>query len=395
VNKSICIVSFSPVHRDARVLRQVEYLSKCASITVIGYGQLDSFAETGVSMYSIQPANGNGLMRKVRTLVLLPLGRILPGWAYEAWYWGRSNHQTALARSLESNASVFHANDWNSLPVAVKVSEKTGARIVLDLHEYAPLQSEERWHWRLFVRPMIEYFLRKYASHASVTITVNEAIANRYAEEYNLRPIVIMNSPQYIKTLRPRQTEPNHIRLIHHGSAMRDRRLELMIQAIAYTDSRYTLHFMLAESSQEYTSWLRTLAQRLAPGRVFFHQPVQPSQVVKRLAEFDIGFYLLPFTNYNNMVALPNKFFDFVAAGLAVCIGPSPEMARLTRQYGCGVVTQSFDPEEVAAVLNTLTAADIDQMKNRAIRARRILNADVEMAKLTNLYSELLHSGRQ
>jgi glycosyltransferase involved in cell wall biosynthesis len=199
-----------------------------------------------------------------------------------------------------------------------------------------------------------------------------------------------MNAPQYTKTLRSKQTEPNQIRLIHHGSAMRDRRLELMIQAIAYTDLRYTLHFMLIESSQEYTSWLRSLAHRLAPGRVFFHQPVQPNQVVDRLAEYDIGFYSLPFTNFNNLVALPNKFFDFVAAGLAVCIGPSPEMARLTRQYGFGVVTQSFDPKEVAAALNALTAVDIDQMKSRAVEARRILNADVEMAKLTNLYSNLL-----
>lgn len=129
----------------------------------------------------------------------------------------------------------------------------------------------------------------------------------------------------------------------------------------------------------------------MVPKRVYFHSPVSPQEIVNNLASYDMGFYLLPFTNYNNSVALPNKFFDFIMAGLAVCIGPSPEMARLTNIFEIGVVSDTFEPQEVAAKLNALSALDIDQYKHNAIKARDSLNADVEMQKLVNIYKTLLN----
>jgi hypothetical protein len=46
----------------------------------------------------------------------------------------------------------------------------------------------------------------------------------------------------------------------------------------------------------------------------------------------------------------------------------------------------------MAKILNHLSAADIDHMKLKAIEARRVLNAEVEMGKLTALYAELLET---
>jgi hypothetical protein len=102
-----------------------------------------------------------------------------------------------------------------------------------------------------------------------------------------------------------------------------------------------------------------------------------------------MGIYPLPSQNFNNLVALPNKFFDFITAGLAVCIGPSPEMARLTQQFGFGVVAPSFEPSAIASILRNLNTTDIDQMKLKAIEVRNIFNADVEMNKLVGLYNKL------
>jgi glycosyltransferase involved in cell wall biosynthesis len=113
-------------------------------------------------------------------------------------------------------------------------------------------------------------------------------------------------------------------------------------------------------------------------------------EIVERIAIFDMGIFLLPFSEFNSFAALPNKFFEFIASGLAVCVGPSPEMASLTREFGLGIVVESFDPENVARVLNSLRASDIDRMKLRAIGASKLLNADTEMAKLVDLYRQLL-----
>ena len=84
-----------------------------------------------------------------------------------------------------------------------------------------------------------------------------------------------------------------------------------------------------------------------------------------------------------------------VAAGLAVCAGPSPEMVRLISEYGFGVVAPSFNPSEIAAELNRLTAKDISMMKFKALEARTVLNAEVEMGKLLSLYEQLFAGGRE
>jgi len=398
----VAILSFTRIHMDARVLRQVRYLSQHYPITVVGFGQLGPVAGGSASMLPMPLPLGTDRGRKARTLLLLPLGRVVGGPAYEAWYWGRSEHRLALDLLLKSRASFIHANDWDALPAAVRAAEATGAQVVFDAHEYAPLEREEQRRWRLLYKPMIHFFLVRYASRCAASVTVSDTIAARYGQEYGFYPIVVRNIPESalapaygepLQGIRP--TDPSQIRLVHHGNAMRNRHLELLIETVARADMRYTLHFMLIESSPGYLVELQALAQSLAPGRVFFHQPVPPGEVVGRLAEFDVGIYLLPFTNFNNASALPNKFFDFVAAGLAACIGPSPEMAKVTRQHGFGVVAGSFDPADAAAILNGLSTEEIDRMKQHAVAARSVLNADAEMLKLTELYARMMAGTRR
>ena len=388
-SQKVTLVSFSPIHRDARLLRQIKYLSPHFTVTVIGYGQLEPPYAHLAQMLTVPDLAERGFARKIRTLILLTLGRILPNWAYKVWYWGRTEHQAAYALLLKSSPSIIHANDWNTLPLAVKVAKQIGAKVILDLHEYAPLEWENSWSWRTLNKPMIDYKLRKYLPEVSATVTVNETIAKRYDQEYGFHPITVMNIPEYSTSATFKPTDANHIRLIHHGGAIRERKLELMIEVLAHTDTRYTLHFMLVEASPGYIAKLKAIAQQVAPDRIFFHQPVPPTEIVNRLTEFDMGIYLLSLTDFNHAMALPNKFFDFITAGLAITVGPSPEMARLTQQFGFGIVAPSFEPIEVAKALNRLTATDIDQMKLKTTETRNTLNADIEMSKLVELYESM------
>ena len=79
--------------------------------------------------------------------------------------------------------------------------------------------------------------------------------------------------------------------------------------------------------------------------------------------------FLLEPTNFNYLHALPNKFFEFIQARLAVAIGPSPEMEQLATGHGFGIVAPSFEPQELAARISSLSAQDIERLKHRADRA--------------------------
>jgi hypothetical protein len=383
-----CIISFSPIARDARVLRQIAALAPQYNLLVLGYGPPPSRWRDAASVrwFAFEPP-GWYEQQYLRSLLLV--GRVLRlTVCYELWYWLQRLHRQAFDRVRSLRADLILANEWHALPLAWRLAMRWNAPLVLDLHEYAPLEWEEQWRWRLFVAPMICSFLQKYATQAAATTTVAPEIARRYHEEFGFLPVTVLNAPDYVM-LEDHMVDPQMVRLIHHGGAIRARQLELMIETIRRCDRRYHLSFMLV-GDEGYIRHLRAYAGRVAPGRVAFLEPVTPDQVVSRIAPFDMGFYLLKPTNYNNSVALPNKLFDFVHAGLAVCVGPSPGMAAFVHEWQCGVVAPSFDPAAVAAMLNRLSAEEITTMRRAARAAAAQINAATEMAKVVDLCDRLL-----
>jgi hypothetical protein len=108
--------------------------------------------------------------------------------------------------------------------------------------------------------------------------------------------------------------------------------------------------------------------------------------------DYEIGMFLLEPTNFNYLHALPNKFFEFIQARLAIAIGPSPEMARLVKEHDLGVVAQDFKPQSLANALRVLTPEKVAQFKQNAHRAADVLCWEHERTKLLNEIQRLLAS---
>jgi hypothetical protein len=146
-----------------------------------------------------------------------------------------------------------------------------------------------------------------------------------------------------------------------------------MIEMMRHLDHRYTLDLMLVDTDPRYLSRLRDLAA--ADSRIRFRPPAPMEDITATINEYDIGVYLLPPVSFNSRVALPNKFFEFIQARLAVAIGPSPEMARLATRHGFGIVAPSFDPKELAGCVSAFSAMDIERLKQQADQASHELHA--------------------
>jgi glycosyltransferase involved in cell wall biosynthesis len=412
--KSICIISFSPIYRDARVLRQVKYLSSYYDLTVIGYGpphqdwvnkknikwislELDNFQDHQTVEFSKSKPPNNWVTEGLRSILkqfksvlsfsLLGLGRLYPR-LYEIWYWRTKYRLKTLRCATQSECHAFHANDWEALPVAAIAAQNTNAKLVFDAHEYAPLELENRWYWKPFFKPAITYFIKKYSPTITASVTVVSAISERYKKEFGLSAKVILNAPEreYLTIKHP---QFNKIRLIHHGGTIRDRKLENLIETLAFCDERFSLNLLLLNNDANYLNELKRFAGRRAPGRVLFHDAVLPDEIVRRISEYDMGLCLIAPTNFNYLISLPNKFFDYIIAGLAVCVGPSPSMVEMIKRYGFGCVAASFEPRQVADTLNRLTAKDLLRMRSASREAAKKINAQTEMKKLIDLYNQL------
>jgi len=77
--------------------------------------------------------------------------------------------------------------------------------------------------------------------------------------------------------------------------------------------------------------------------------------------------------NFN--YALPNKFFEFIQARLALVISPNLAMAQIVQQYGCGVVSADYSPHRMAAAINALDVSAIDACKQASHNAAQELHA--------------------
>ena len=389
MKRSITIISISPIKRDARVLRQVNYLRQFFHVNVIGLGTGDDdwalqenctffpIAHTGAAIDHVTAGGSRrGLPRKLAMLrrviaqkqlgqftaskltnmLHLTLLKLLGKFPaenkrakiYDFVYWCQQYHRPAYQLACSLDCSLLLANDWNTLPIAVAVKQQRRVPILFDAHEYSPLEYEDDPRWLRETAPLVCHILRASLPAVDAMMTVEPTIAQRYHDEFGVEPVVVMSAPDYQEAVPAHAVDSREIHLIHHGGAMRMRCLELMIDTIGYADARYHLHFMLVGDDVRYIEELRNHGEASAPGRIHFEAQVLPQEIVGTIARYDIGFYLLKPTSFNNACAFPNKIFDFINAGLAICLGPSPAMSALVSEYRLGCIAPSFEPKEVA-----------------------------------------------
>jgi len=356
---SILIISFSPIHSDPRVMRQVRLLERLHRITVVGYGRPP---EADIEFLPVYKPRAS-LWLKAFWAALLLLG------AFERYYRGLPQVIQADRMLAGRKFDLVIANDISALPLALEVAG--GRPVLMDAHEYSPREFDDRLLWKVLFGRYHDALCRRYLHRAMAMTTVCEGIALEYERVYGVPCKVIHNAPLDQK-LAPSAVGGNCIRLIHHGSAIRSRHLEVMIEMMKHLDERFTLDFMLVETDAAYMAELRVKAQPCE--RVRFIEPVAMQDICRRLNGFDVGVYLLPPVNFNHQHALPNKFFEFIQARLAVAIGPSPEMAALVRRYECGVIAESFDAGALADTIRKLDRQTVERLKTASDRAARELN---------------------
>jgi hypothetical protein len=356
----ILVVCFSDLGSDPRVDRQIRALQGRYEIVAAGLGPPGHDVAEFIDI-STSPGTKLG--------AFLTLARLLAR-RYEDVYWRDPGNREVLARLQHVRADVVLANDFPALPVALRL----GAPVVFDAHEFAPAQHADNFRWRVLIGPYARWQVRRYIPQVASMTTSAGAFADAYERETGVRATVVANAPPR-HALEP--TPVHHpVRILHHGTALPGRGLEEMIDLADLLDERFTLDFVLVDNTY-FPGYREKLRRRASHNPRVRFSPPQPMQRLVRVAnDYDIGLFLLPPVNFHRRYALPNKLYEFVQARLAVAIGPSPEMASLVRQYGCGIVADDFAPETLAAALNGLDDDSIAAFKRASDAAAEELCAE-------------------
>ena len=179
------------------------------------------------------------------------------------------------------------------------------------------------------------------------------------------------------------------ITIIHHGAVNSERKLELTIKMMKYLDpQKYELYLMLVpEKNNPYFLSLKGLARQFS--NVHFVNPVPTNKIAKEINRYDIGLFLIPPTNFNYAHCLPNKFFEFVQARLAIAVGDSPEMKSYIEKYGLGVSAKKNTAKAMAEEIARLSEADIMSFKQKSHKYAKELSSEVNMQKIRDIVKDL------
>lgn len=370
VSKKALVLVFSKLKHDARVIRQIGFLSDDFEVTVAAFGNAPAGRH---QFFDLQPVDLS-LFRKILIAIWSLLGRYQKAWKTFHPYYRR------LKDLSTSKWDLIVANDVETLPLAFSFKvNQPAAKIILDAHEYSPRHFEDRWWWRLIFQPMNIWCCTEYIPRVDAMFTVGQGLADEYTFRFGRRPVVLTNAPAF-QNVELSSVQDNSIRLVHHGIANPSRKLELMFDVMQLLDQRFTLDLFLLTS--EYASdrtkeYIHALKEKFKTNpRITLHEPVETSLIVQTIKQFDIGIFLLPPSNFNYANALPNKFFDFIQARLAVAIGPSPEMARYVVQYKNGIISSDFSSLALASPLNQVTKEMLNEYKQNSDKAAADLCAE-------------------
>ncbi|MCB8819094.1 glycosyltransferase [Microvirga rosea] len=381
----IAVVDFHSLASDSRVLRTAETLHRAGhEVLLVGYGPAPQGVPYRVALLPDLPSPfviRAGILLRQAPANLLPASSHLFYWLHE----GRRKARTILR---EFRPEAVHANDWTTLPLAVDAKARLGARIVYDSHEMAIAEYEHSLKWRLAALSHVRTIEGRGIRAADAVITVSPGIADALTEAYPglARPAVIRNVPDAERA--PFRPVGARIEVLFHGLLRSNRGLEAIIDSLpAWRDE-----FHLTLRGPAAPAYLAALASRAetrgVAHRIRFQPPVTPANVVSRASEADIGLCILPDSSRHNRFALPNKLFEYLAAGLAVVTSPLPDMAEIVRRYGCG----SLARDEAAAVTEAINGLDrptLDHMKKQALVAAADLSWNRERETLVGLYDQL------
>lgn len=374
--KILCI-SFSDIRADSRVLRQVAVLAEFGDVTTVGYGSKPEDASHHLEIESDMPSLPQTFLG-----VALLAARLYSLVEFRA---------PAVRRALDladGKWDLVVANEARALPLARRIAGPE-TPVWGDMHEWAP---EERVHvlsWKLLIKPFMTWVCARHLPRVAAVSVVNDSIAALYRSEFGIDTVTVRNARRFTD-LTPSMMRPDVIRLVHSGAAVPGRNLEGMMAAAGILGSGYSLDLYLvpARDGGKYKAQLEDLAEQF--GNVRLLPPVPPDDLPEVLNSYDVGIFSLPPRTRNHALMLPNKFFDFVQARLAIVFSPSPETSRLIEEFKLGAIASDFSPEALADAVLALSRTDIQNCKQSAHRNAITLSSATDEQVERSLLNALL-----
>lgn len=277
------------------------------------------------------------------------------------------------AKWLKRKPFVFEVRDlWPELPKAMGVIKNPVILSLMSILEWVSYRSADRL---IGLSPgIVQGITKRGVAPEKVALIPNGCDLNIFAGEH--------------ESWRPAQVAESDLMAIFTGTHGLANGLDAVIAVATELKKRQRddIKLVLVGDGMKKKD-LQLQAQKLELNNVVFHDPVNKDKLAGLMASADLGLQILANIPAFYYGTSPNKFFDYIAAGLPVLNNYPGWLAEMIEEKQCGFSVPPESPERFADALEK-AADNREELKKMGVRAQELAREEFDRVKMSQQFSE-------
>jgi len=287
---------------------------------------------------------------------------------------------------LFKKGDIFWANDLDTLLPNFIISKLKRCKLIYDSHEYFTQSVYKKTSRKIW-----ESLERALFPRLKNVITVNDSIKQVYEKKYKIPVTVIRNVPYKALENNKGFIPADKKILVMQGIGINENRgAEEALYAMQFLPDEFNLYFI---GSGTILHKLKEMVRDLGLSqKVTFIDVLPYNEMMKYTRGCFLGLIFEKiYTTDEHMFALPNKFFDYLKAGVPVLSSKAIEIKEIIEKYRVGDFIENFEPTQIAKKIISISENEslYKMWKQNTIAASEELNWEKEEKILIEFMNNL------
>lgn len=279
--------------------------------------------------------------------------------------------------SDEYDIRLIIAHDYYAYPAGLVARNLFSAPLCFDIHEHALSQYRTK-HFIKNIYPYLLKFHGLFLKNADLLGVVSPGILKALESDFSfiqgktflLRnlPLMSIQSKSFSGDLPSSlNNQSSKYKLLYSGLITSGRGLTKLLQSVPLLSANFELT-LLGPIASDAGNFVQTIKDLQNSGYyVNLLPPVPFDELISFCSYFDVGYLVQDLVGPQKQYSLANKFFEYIHAGLCLCVDSSIEMSRIVTQHDLGIIIPSpHSAESIASALNALSFSEIQHYKNNS-----------------------------
>jgi len=284
---------------------------------------------------------------------------------------------------------MINCHNLSSLPIAVYLKIKNNSILVYDTHE---LETKTLWK-KGILKPLSEIIEKILMPYVDLIFVVSDEIGKWYKKKFPNKTIYTVNNTNYIPAFNKSKSKYNIRKIfnipkssmvfIHSGYFTEGRNIKLICRVFNKFKDKHII-FMGVGSLYNIINKYSRLNKN-----IHIMPAVESKKTTSYLQFADAGITLSEKTCLSIYLAVPAKFYEYIAGGLPIISDDFSGKIKLVNKFKLGwVIKPTF--KNLYRLVSRLKKTDIKNIKTNIFKAREILNWKIDENKYIDRLKDIL-----